>query len=239
MTDKKNIVIKVKYPVSGKVAEISSPKRVTEWNVRRILVAAGVLVLILAALFYFTNNDVQDNDLDMVSAVDRQATPPVEVKETENISTQAGEKVSPSVKSIKESNKINTQTAAGKEVIKKQANKEQEHLEVNHNVSRASLTYKIDNKEPVGEVVRTIGINRKKPVWVYYFTELKAMKGKRVYHEWLKNGVMVSRQALVISGDSWRTSSRKLLSGSDKGSWAVRLVDEKGRLLNEKNFKVE
>ncbi len=239
MTDKTNIVIKVKYPVSGKVAEKLAPKMVTEWNVRRILVAAGVLVLILAVLFYVINNDVQDPDPDIVSAVDKQAAPQGEVKEAENISTQEGDNVSPSVKSIKKPNKINTQTAAGKEVIKKQANKEQAYLEVNHNVSRASLTYKIDNKEPVGEVVRTIGINRKKPVWVYYFTELKAMKDKRVYHEWLKNGVMVSRQALVISGDSWRTSSRKLLSGSDKGNWAVRLVDEKGRLLNEKKFKVE
>ena len=122
------------------------------------------------------------------------------------------------------------------DAIVKKAVKEREY---SHNVPRASLTYEIDNKEPVGEIAQTVTLSKKKPRWIYYFTELSSMNGRKVYHEWLKNGVIVSRQELVISGDTWRTSSRKLLSGSDKGKWAVRMIDENGRLLNEKYFKVE
>jgi len=106
-------------------------------------------------------------------------------------------------------------------------------------VSRAVLTYDLNNKEPAGEITRTVNVSEKNPTWIYYFTELKSMNGRRVYHEWLKNGVLVSKQELIISGDSWRTSSRKLFTDSTKGNWAVRLVDEHGQLLNEKNFKVE
>ena len=82
-------------------------------------------------------------------------------------------------------------------------------------------------------------VSQKSPVWVYYFTELKGMNDSKVYHEWAKNGVVVSKQQLTISGDTWRTSSRKLLSDSEKGNWSVRLVDKNGRVLNEKNFKVK
>lgn len=253
MIDKRNIVIKVKYPVSGKAPENPTPKMVTEWNVKRILLAAGVLVLILSSLFYVINNDTQETNLDntaaIVSAAEKQVTPEDDNREADiksrDIPSQSGAKANPSVKPEKELIKKSKQTTgiAAKEVIKKQSsnkfNKEQWNSDDNHNVSRAWLTYKIDNKAPGAEVVKVLDVSREKPVWVDYFIELRAMNGKRVYHEWLKNGVVVSRKASVISGDSSRTSSRKLLSDSEQGNWAVRLVDEKGRLLNEKKFKVE
>lgn len=253
MTDKRNIVIKVKYPVAGKTAENLAPTMITEWNIKRILLAAGALVLILASLFYVINDDTQETDVNnaatIVNTIEKQATPPVEVKEAEtknpDISKQAVEKTNSSIKPKKDSDKKNKQAGDTKlkEIIKKHPNekviKEHGYSKANHNVVRASLTYEINNKEPAGGIVRTVNVNHKKPVWVYYFNELKAMNGSKVYHEWLRNGAVVSRQALVISGDTWRTSSRKLLSDSEQGNWAVRLVDEKGRLLNEKNFKVE
>ena len=52
MADKKNIVIKVKYPASGRSAALA-PQMVTEWNIKRILLAAGVLVLLLGTVFYY------------------------------------------------------------------------------------------------------------------------------------------------------------------------------------------
>ncbi len=251
MTDKRNIVIKVSYPVSGKATENETPRMVTEWNVKRILLAAGVLVLMLAALIYGINYDTQKTDVENAAAlVNEQEIPvtsPVEVKDGEinNLvsSKQAAEETNPPVKSKNELNDKAASTQV-KEVIKKQpkgkVNKERGYSKVNSNVTRALLTYAINNKEPAGEIVKAVEVSHKKPVWLYYFTELKAMKGSKVYHEWLKNGAVVSKQALVISDDDrWRTSSRKLLSDSDKGNWTVRLVDKDGRILNEKNFKVE
>ncbi len=253
MTDKRNIVIKVKYPAPGKAIENFAPKMITEWNVKRILIAAGALVLILAALFYVINNDTQKIDSDnaalVVNTIEKKITPQIETKEVEikkpDISKQVVAKNNSLIKPLKESNKKNKPTAdiTVKKAIKKQPNekviKKIGYSKFNHNVTRAVLTYDINNKEPAGEILRTVNVGRKKPAWIYYFTELKSMKGSRVYHEWLKNGVVVSKQEMTISADVWRASSRKLLTDSEKGNWAVKLVDGHGQLLNEKIFKVE
>lgn len=252
MTDKRNIVIKVSYPVTEKTTENVAPKMVTEWNVKRILFAAGALVLMLTVLIYGISNDTEktdvDNTVELVNAIEDSATPPVEIeaKETETKNLDIPKQVVAETNSlVKSKNELHKKTTSIqiKEVIKKQPKekviKEHGYSKANPNVARALLAYAINNKEPTGEIVKAVDVSHKKPVWLYYFTELKAMKGSRVYHEWLKNGVVVSRQELVISDDAWRTSSRKLLSGSEKGNWAVRLVDKNGRLLNEKNFKVE
>lgn len=246
MTDKRNIVIKVKYPVSGKAPIDSAPRMVTEWNIKRILIAVSVLVLMLILLTYVITNDEQKSEVDnaaiTVNAIDKSVTPQAEVKETETknlaIPKQAIEKYGSSVKQKKEPYKETADMPVNR-VIKKPANNKIIVPKAAHNVSKAVLTYKINNKEPAGETVRTVEVNRKKPIWVYYFTELNAMKGNKVYHEWLKNGAVVSKQELLVSTDTWRTSSRKLLSDSERGNWAVRLVDKNGRLLNQKNFKVE
>ncbi|MFZ2406799.1 MAG: hypothetical protein WAW41_16815, partial [Methylobacter sp.] len=74
MTDKRNIVIKVKYPVSGKAAENLAPKMITEWNVKRILLAVGALFLILASLVYVITDDTQQTDSDNAAAVAVDAT---------------------------------------------------------------------------------------------------------------------------------------------------------------------
>lgn len=241
MTEKRNIVIKVK--LAGKSAENFEPKVVTEWNIKRIAIASATLILSLILLVYVISDGTDDGDTGNVAAI-----PQAEVNESEikslDIPKQTDQQFNTPVKPKKELNKSQTDDNKTKDVIKKQsvqkAAKEHEHTAVAaHNVVRASLTYEMNNKEPAGGTVHTVNANHKKPVWIYYFTELKAMNGDKVYHEWLKNGAVVSRQALVISGDTWRTSSRKLISDSEQGSWSVRLVDEKGRLLNEKKFKVE
>lgn len=61
MSEKKNIVIKVKYLSPGKVpAKTGSGAGViTEWNFKRIGLALGGVSLVLASLFYFTNSEVQ------------------------------------------------------------------------------------------------------------------------------------------------------------------------------------
>lgn len=246
MTDKRNIVIKVKYPISGKATVDSTPKMVTEWNIKRILIAVGLLILMLVSLIYIFSDDDQKTDVDnaaiMGNEIDKSITPETEVKETETkslaIPKQAIEKPSSPVKQKKEPYKKTADIPVNK-VIKKSPNEKVTISKAAHNVSRAILTYHVNNKEPSGETVRTVDVSHKKPIWLYYFTELNAMKGNKVYHEWLKDGSVVSKQELVVSSDAWRTSSRRLLSNAERGNWTVRLLDKNGQLLNEKKFKVE
>jgi len=252
MVDNRNIVIKVKYPVSGKATENFEPRMVTEWNVKRILLAVGALVFSFSTLFYVLNKDTQKNDSDnpplAVNTIE-EIMPQVDIKSAEikkpDIAKQIVHKNNSPIKPTKEPDKkykpasdIHT-----KDDIKKQANekitKYPLYSKHNHNISRAVLTYDINNKEPAGEIKRTISVSNKNPAWIYYFTELKSMKGSKVYHKWLKNGIIISSQELNISSDSWRTSSRKLLTDAEKGNWAVQLVDEHDRILNEKTFKAE
>ncbi len=65
MEDKKNIVIKVKYPGTGKKAEddLSASKIITEWNIKRILLALLGVVLLIMALWFFFKPDTKNTDL--------------------------------------------------------------------------------------------------------------------------------------------------------------------------------
>ncbi|MGR8979581.1 MAG: DUF2914 domain-containing protein [Gammaproteobacteria bacterium] len=57
MPNKKNIVIKVKYPASGRREQetgASSPEMITEWDIKRIAIAAGAIIIIIASLLFFS-----------------------------------------------------------------------------------------------------------------------------------------------------------------------------------------
>ena len=58
MEDKKNIIIKLKYPTSDKKAE-QDVHRVTEWNIKRIVLALAGVVLFVIALLFFIKPDTQ------------------------------------------------------------------------------------------------------------------------------------------------------------------------------------
>lgn len=64
MTDKKSIVIKLKYPVHGPQSEEASvaPQMITEWNIKRIAMALGALLVIIALPLYFYFNSSTQED---------------------------------------------------------------------------------------------------------------------------------------------------------------------------------
>ena len=194
MEDKKNIVIKVRYPASDKKAEhgVFASKVITEWNIKRILLALVGAVLFIVLLFYFIRQDTQETGLQSKAALP--------------------EKI------------VNTQ---GKP-----------NIDINKNIIRALLTFKINNNEPVDEIILPLKLSKNKSTSVYYFVELNAMKGRTVYHEWLLDGELITRKKVNISDDTWRTSSRQLFAYSARTNWIVRLVDESGQLLNEIHFNV-
>jgi len=83
MEDKKNIVIKVKYPAAGKRAEhdVAASKAITQWDVKRILLALAGLVLVIAGLFYFIKRDTQKTDVQpQVALPEKTVSTPVKPK---------------------------------------------------------------------------------------------------------------------------------------------------------------
>jgi hypothetical protein len=266
MRDKKNIVIRVNYSKSGKKPEnyISDPEMITEWHVKRILLAVSIIVvLLLSVLYFFIKPDVQTTDAPLSDA-DVDAVAKSEIKDNKYIKEQPiiikpedkpkavnntfepeAKKHPGSIKAVeigkKQSTSIKVEEKGKKQsVIVKHRNvtKKQSAPIVNKNVSRALLTHKINNKEPAGELNLPVKVNKKQAVGVYYFTELTELKGRTLYHEWSNNGKAVFKHPIKVLGNRWRASSSMLFTDNDVGNWGVRLIDESGHILNKKSFKV-
>lgn len=211
MADKKNIKIKVRYPTAGSKPEkdIPAPGMITVWNIKRILLAVGCVLLILVSLIFFIKDDDQKTGLQPQAALPEK----IDAEKTDQ----------------------QPEPAAPEKIIDVSANQK---TEINKNVRRALLTSKINHDEPVGEITFPLKISHKKSTKIYYFVELTAMKGKTVYHEWLLDGALISRKKINISADTWRTASRQIFYRTAKHNWTVRAVDDTGRIINEKHFDV-
>lgn len=206
MSEKKNIVIKVKYPTTGNNTPGKSVATgmITEWNIKRIGLALGsVLLIIMMTLFYFTDSDDKQGDTSTQLVLPEQ---PAEAK------TQPDKIVATPTKP---------------------------ELDIAKVVVRSQLTREIEKNEPVDTLKLPIKIGKKETLWIYYFIELKGMKGQAVFHEWWLNGNLVSRKKVNISADPWRTASKQLITYTTNNDWMVRLVDESRNNLAEKAFNLE
>ena len=256
MADKKNIVIRVNYPKHGNGSEkpLSTPELITEWNVKRILLAIGVLSLLCVVFFLVINHEDQ-NYTDINPGAPTDAAPKIRKDEDSAVADlkpvpKQAEPLSeskPVVNSITKSDKpnnnaegINATETVSKPVMiknKESINYHQSPINVNQ-VSRALLTTGINNKEPIDEFTPPVKIGHKQTVILYYFTELKKLKDRALYHEWLRDGQVVAKRQLYIGDERWRTSSKMTFSDKSKGNWIVRLVDKSGQILNQKSFSV-
>ena len=68
MEDKKNIVIKIKYPKKAE-QDVSEQKVITEWHIKRIMLALAGIVSIIVLLFYVIKQDTQKTDLQPKAAL--------------------------------------------------------------------------------------------------------------------------------------------------------------------------
>ena len=85
MENKKNIVIKVRYPSADKMAghEVSAPKVITEWNIKRIALALLGAALITVVLFNLFKQDTKKTALQPKEAVPEQIVNTPEKSKTE------------------------------------------------------------------------------------------------------------------------------------------------------------
>jgi len=251
MRDKKNIVIRVNYSKSGRKTDsgAAEPKMVTEWHVKRIALVVNVIgMLVFSALYFFLSTGAQKVE-DLLPDAGVNAS--VKLERKDEYIQELPKIIKPKDKPKTINNIIEAETQKQKPSIKVEAKKKQpaitrqknvtqkqNTLIINKNVSRALLTDKINNKEPAGELNLPVTVNNTQAAGVYYFTELKGLKGRTLYHEWLNNGKVVFKHRLNILANRWRTSSSKLFTDNDAGNWSVRLVDEAEHILDKKSFKV-
>ncbi len=99
-------------------------------------------------------------------------------------------------------------------------------------VARAQITSGIENKEPVDQLSKVYNDTHK----VYFFTELKGMKGRSILHRWEQGGIVRAEVAFDIGGDRWRVWSSKNLYPTWLGEWTVSVVDDGGNILAQESF---
>ena len=215
MTDSKNILIKVKYTAPDAEAELQ-PKIITEWNVWRIVGASGAVILLLAGVFFLWGGKPdQPTVASPTMAPTNEVKPPAAPAAAASIPAVAGESIRPN-----------------------QALPAPVKAPPTGRVRRATLAYRIVGMEPADLIGSTVRVRQRRPIPVYYFTEVRDKKDQKLFHEWRKNGRRVLRHPVTVSSERWRASSQRQLGLHDQGNWSVRTVDAQGVVMNEIQFAV-
>ncbi|POZ52376.1 DUF2914 domain-containing protein [Methylovulum psychrotolerans] len=221
MAEKKNLTIKVKYPTAAKTSKALSPSAavITVWNVQRIGLAAAALLGFLLLIVYAFSDDDTPPPAVVADSPSAQAAPAQAVPAAPKTPAAQPPVVTP------------VPVAANPSVAVALPHEQAR-------IRRAVLAARITDKEPADEIVRGVTVPPGQLKTAYYFNELRGMTGKILYHEWLRDGVSVMKEPLQVGADRWRVSSHKTFDDKAAGQWTVRLLDDTGKLLDEKTFAV-
>ncbi|MEJ2397607.1 MAG: DUF2914 domain-containing protein [Gammaproteobacteria bacterium] len=91
-------------------------------------------------------------------------------------------------------------------------------------MSRAMFTTRIDNREPVDQVL-ILDDNVK---LIYFFSELRNFQGHEIIHRWEHDGKVVSQKSFNVKGSRWRVFSSLRLDDSMLGRWTVIVTTKDG-----------
>lgn len=226
MANAKKIVIKINR--SGReqsnMPRNSAPSEIVIWNVRRIVFAIIIAILFIVIPYFYLSNGLENK----------------KERKTDQTSSEGIEK-EVSLAEIKDQSTTDNDRR-NIEVISELTKKvsiDQRFKTISHyKVTRGLLTNAIVDKEPVKELVPPFVIGEKKSIQLYYFTELRDMKGESFFHQWIRDGVVIGKMSIDPQGNRWRVSSNRVLTYSDVGHWMVQLIDKNGLIYNEIIFEV-
>ncbi|MDD2759841.1 MAG: DUF2914 domain-containing protein, partial [Methylomonas sp.] len=105
-------------------------------------------------------------------------------------------------------------------------------------VIRASLNTEPHYGEPGEPVPSPVIIKQDHSVELYYFSEIKNMKGRVLFHRWLKNGQTAYKKQFSVEADKFKLISSRKFEHKDAGEWQVVLIDNKGKRYSEVNFSI-
>ncbi|BCG63354.1 MAG: cytoskeleton protein RodZ [Methyloprofundus sp.] len=249
MKTEKKLTIKVRSKTERRIME-PELEMITEWNIKRIVIALLLLLLFIAMpAYYFSTSDGNvetsvngiDKDEAMIASHDTQQElkqQPLVAQQNEEVATLV--EVTPQKEVIKQ---VKTDLVPGIEReeshVKQQMAVEPEVVALHQNITRAQLAAGMNQREPFGEVDLPLLVNEEKAGGVFYFTEVINMKGKTVFHEWLFQDKLAYKRKFNIRGDRWRMATSKLFDAHYVGAWQVRIITQEGELLHKIDFAVQ
>ncbi len=105
-----------------------------------------------------------------------------------------------------------------------------------NNIARALFTNGISKREPIDNITGQLTAAPKELKKLYYFTELRGLKGQTITHQWQYDNKVVAKIKFKIRGNRWRVYSSKYLQPHKKGDWQVIVKNGKGNPLETSQF---
>ncbi len=237
---KNKVVIKINYDNEQGNKPETSTKLVTEWHFGRIVVASVLVLVAVSGLIYLFMSGDDSVDKTNQTAVIQQETKPTKIEDDiqQSAITNKIDRIDETETKVSDETVIQSVEQTGAEFDQLEKENTSEKSIFDPRISRAVLTHALVNKEPVGEISSPITADKNKAISVYFFTEIKKMKGEVLFHHWYRNDKLVFKRKINILGNRWRASTSKLISYSKKGHWVVKLTDEEGNILSVMAFNV-
>lgn len=236
MTDKgKRVVIRLNYDKDKKRKQLIDPRMVTVWHKGRITGAIVILALLIGSMvFLISGEETKENkplSLESVKQVQ-----PIAAAQNDEISVPKAE-----TNSV-QSDPINTRSSVmpnpKREASSSGDAKQPPAIIFDRRVIRASLNTAPRYGEPGEPIKPLVSLMPEQTVEAFYFSEIKNMKNRVLFHQWFKNGELVYKKHFNVETDKFKLISSKKLTAKDVGEWQVALIDQKGRRYSEVNFSV-
>lgn len=213
------VVIKINYDKAQAKKSVVTPKMVTVWHTRRILVAVGILLLSCLIILFLSMAGNNESNKTESSVVDNGP----------NITnTQVSEPVT-SIVPISPS-RIDARVNA---IVKRP-----EAIILDKHVVRALLSSAPNNDEPGERIKSPVKIAENQTQELFYFVQTKNLKNSILFHRWYKDGQVMSKKQFNVKSNNAKLISSHKLTAKDIGQWQVVLIDKKGKLLSEVNYFV-
>ena len=263
MNTSNTLSIKVKSKTNRDLEGDPEVEMMTEWNLKRIIYAViVVLIFIILPAYYFnleddsTKNDdttgIESEPEQQKQAVTKeivveQVTPQALSKEPATLGEHSKAKnvleKEPVVRLPLEDSAVQTEIKPKAVVMDRAAQYKTPQQAIkteylNPHIARAELAQGINKLRPYGRVELPFLVGEKTR-GLYFFTEIKNMKGNSVFHEWLREGKSIYKRKVIIRGNRWRFYTSKLFTQTSIGQWQVRVITKQGEVLHEINFSVE
>lgn len=96
----------------------------------------------------------------------------------------------------------------------------------------ASFTTEISDREPVDDISFLSNDSHV----VYFFTDVRNLRGQEIRHVWTYNGQPMGTVRFQVRGDRWRVWSSKQLLPDWTGEWNVSVLNDDDEVMATESF---
>ena len=214
------VVIKINYDKAQAKKSDVTPKMVTVWHTRRILVAVGILLLSCLIILFLSMAGNNESNKTESSVVDNGEN--ITNTQVSEPGTSIVNPISPPVIDARENAIV----------------KRPEAIILDKHVVRALLSSAPNNDEPGERIKSPVKIAENQTQELFYFVQTKNLKNSILFHRWYKDGQVMSKKQFNVKSNNAKLISSHKLTAKDIGQWQVVLIDKKGKLLSEVNYFV-